>query len=193
MPSSKIRSKQFEQNAESIFILPALELRFQTRQLDGKIIPKPIKSSCSVFLGQVHCSFETEFYEHIMFSFNAEHFYFLHYLVTSYIKEKEKATNNEKPPRQRPTTSNSTENPTFDGVRSDDMRCFHCPDAKWKLQPTIKLLTAYGNEVEPFGADYILQKLGFRHARLTIPKWLQRGIMDPCEQSMTIVQLFLIF
>ncbi len=42
------------------------------------------------FLGQVHCSFETEFYEHIMFSFNAEHFYFLHDLVSSYIKEKEK-------------------------------------------------------------------------------------------------------
>jgi len=34
--TSKVRSKQFEQNAESIFILPALELRFQTRQLDGK-------------------------------------------------------------------------------------------------------------------------------------------------------------
>lgn len=37
LPTSKIRSKQFEQNAESIFILPALELRFQTRQLDGKM------------------------------------------------------------------------------------------------------------------------------------------------------------
>jgi hypothetical protein len=35
---SKTRSKQFEQNAESIFILPALELRFQTRQLDGKYL-----------------------------------------------------------------------------------------------------------------------------------------------------------
>jgi hypothetical protein len=150
-----------------------------------------------------------------MFSFNAEHFYFLHDLVSSYIKEKEKgkefikllndtsifsvATNNEKP-RQRPpptpTTSNPMDNQTltsFDEVRSNDSRQYHCPDAKWKLQPTIKLLTAYGNEVEPFGADYILQKLGFRHARLTIPKWLQRGIMDPCERSMTVVQLFLIF
>lgn len=36
-PTGKVRSKQFEQSAESIFILPALELRFQTRQLDGKI------------------------------------------------------------------------------------------------------------------------------------------------------------
>jgi len=34
--TKKVRSKQYEQNAESIFILPALELRFQTRQLDGK-------------------------------------------------------------------------------------------------------------------------------------------------------------
>jgi hypothetical protein len=139
-----------------------------------------------------------------MFSFNAEHFYFLHDLISSYIKEKEKALSSiDKPRRPAPppptpatTTPNPTDNQslaTFEDARSDDLRRFHCPDAKWKLQPTIKLLTAYGNEVEPFGADYILQKLGFRHARLTIPKWLQRGIMDPCEQSMTVVQLFLIF
>ena len=83
--------------------------------------------------------------------------------------------------------------PALDDVGNTDTRRFICPDSKWKLQPTIKLLTTYGNEVEPFGADYILQKLGFRHARLTIPKWLQRGIMDPCEQSMAIVQLILIF
>ncbi|CAF3864349.1 unnamed protein product [Rotaria sp. Silwood1] len=118
------------------------------------------------------------------------------------------ATTNDKP-RQRSTApappqpsplSTTPSNPvdiqtltSFDEPPSDDKRRFHCPDTKWKLQPTIKLLTAYGNEVEPFGADYILQKLGFRHARLTIPKWLQRGIMDPCEQSMTVVQLFLIF
>ncbi|CAF5229450.1 unnamed protein product, partial [Rotaria magnacalcarata] len=73
-PTSKVRSKQFEQNAESIFILPGLELSFQTRQLNG----------------EVYCSFETEFYEHIMFTFNAEHFYFLHDLISSYIKEKAK-------------------------------------------------------------------------------------------------------
>ncbi len=35
--TKKVRPKQYEQNAESIFILPALELRFQTRQLEGKI------------------------------------------------------------------------------------------------------------------------------------------------------------
>jgi hypothetical protein len=107
------------------------------------------------------------------------------------------ATVNEKP-RQRATgiSTTSTDNPTLppiDDVQSEDTRRFICPDGKWKLQPTLKLLTAYGNEVEPFGADYVLQKLGFRHARLTIPKWVQRGIMDPCEKSMTVVQIILIF
>ncbi len=91
---SKVRSKQFEQNVESIFILPALELRFQTRQLEGlKNKNLEINSFIKIFLflGQVHCSFETEFYEHIMFTFNAEHFYFLHDLISSYIKEKERS------------------------------------------------------------------------------------------------------
>jgi hypothetical protein len=153
-----------------------------------------------------------------MFTFNAEHFYFLHDLISSYIKEKERSKKNTKTilikilffqflaltaaliekPRQRSTgvSINSTDHqtpPPLDEAKSDDIRRFICPDGKWKLQPTLKILTAYGSEVEPFGADYILQRLGFRHARLTIPKWVQRGIMDPCEQSMTIVQIILIF
>lgn len=73
--SSRRRVIQYDQTTESIFILPALQLHFQTRQIDG----------------QVHCSFETEFYEHIMFTFNAEHFYFLHDLISSYIKAKEQS------------------------------------------------------------------------------------------------------
>jgi hypothetical protein len=150
-----------------------------------------------------------------MFTFNAEHFYFLHDLIFSYIKEKERSKLNEKfrsycyeffclaltaavndKSRQRVTSTTTTENqplPPLDEAKSDDTRRFNYPDGKWKLQPTIKLLTAYGNEVEPIGADYVLQKLGFRHARLTIPKWIQRGIMDPCEQSMTVVQLILVY
>lgn len=92
-PPNKARAKQFEKNAESIFILPSSELRFQTRQLDGNassIVARLVKCTIDRYLGQVHCSFETEFYEHIMFSFNAEHFYFLHDLISSYIKEKER-------------------------------------------------------------------------------------------------------
>ncbi|CAF0717777.1 unnamed protein product [Adineta steineri] len=168
-PPTKVRSKQYEQNAELIFIRLAVELRFQTRQLSG----------------QVHCSFETKFYEHIIFPFNAEHFYFLHDRISSYMKEKEKALAHDEPcsratagshlPLPSSTIITSNDNPilaSFDKVRSDDIRRYLCPDAKWKFQSTIKLLTAYGNEGELFGADYILQKLYFSHVCLTIKKWL---------------------
>lgn len=50
-----------------------------------------------------------------------------------------------------------------------------------------------GQQIEPYGIDFILNKLGFSHARTTIPKWLQRGFMDPLDklQSLLILQLLL--
>lgn len=44
-----------------------------------------------------------------------------------------------------------------------------------------RLLSWTGQGIQPVGVDYVLQKLGFSHARTTIPKWIQRGIMDPCD------------
>ena len=44
-----------------------------------------------------------------------------------------------------------------------------------------------GNRIEPVGADYILQKLGFQHARLTVPKWMQRGCMDPLDKLLSVL------
>jgi hypothetical protein len=35
--------------------------------------------------------------------------------------------------------------------------------------------------------DYILQKLGFTHARVTIPKWMQRGFMDPSDKILSML------
>ena len=39
-----------------------------------------------------------------------------------------------------------------------------------------------GKNIEPYGVDYILQRLGFTQARVTIPKWIQRGAMDPFDK-----------
>ena len=44
-----------------------------------------------------------------------------------------------------------------------------------------------GGEIEPYGVDYILQRLGFSHARTTIPKWLQRGCMDPLDKLFSVL------
>lgn len=56
-----------------------------------------------------------------------------------------------------------------------------------------RLLSWAGKSIEPYGIDYILNKLGFSHARTTIPKWLQRGFMDPLDklQSVMVLQLLL--
>lgn len=70
-----------------------------------------------------------------------------------------------------------------------DWRHFECKT--WHLEPTVRLLSWTGKSIEPYGVDYILNKLGFSHARTTIPKWLQRGCMDPLDkvEALLIVQL----
>ncbi len=50
-----------------------------------------------------------------------------------------------------------------------------------------RLLSWGGKQIEPVGVDYILQKLGFKHARVTIPKWMQRGAMDPVDQVIAFI------
>ncbi|XP_071510002.1 bridge-like lipid transfer protein family member 1 [Diadema antillarum] len=66
-----------------------------------------------------------------------------------------------------------------------DGRRFVC--STWQLEPTIRLLSWGGKQIEPVGVDYILQKLGFRHARTTIPKWIQRGAMDPADKLLSLL------
>ena len=54
---------------------------------------------------------------------------------------------------------------------SSDWRVFECKT--WHLEPTVRLQSWAGKKIEPYGVDYILQKLGFSHAKTTIPKWMQ--------------------
>lgn len=42
-------------------------------------------------------------------------------------------------------------------------------------------------QIDPVGVDYVLQKLGFTHARVTIPKWMQRGFMDPSDKILSML------
>jgi len=50
-----------------------------------------------------------------------------------------------------------------------------------------RLLSWAGKRIDPVAVDYILQKLGFQHARLTIPKWTQRGCMDPLDKILSML------
>lgn len=71
-----------------------------------------------------------------------------------------------------------------------DWRRFECKT--WHLEPTVRILYWAGKSIEPYGIDYILNKLGFSHARTTIPKWLQRGFMDPLDNAQALIMLQLL-
>ncbi|XP_038111246.1 transmembrane protein KIAA1109 isoform X3 [Culex quinquefasciatus] len=241
-------------NREVIFALPSLQLHFKTEHMQGISTPdvsqdKPL----------VECSFITEFEDHIFVTVDADAFFFLHDLITSYLKEKDKvlgtitsarpASPNPHPPAPSPsptpssqsnlkpgrssTSSNSstqdlsssqsiangsavnineagtssksraeekpasTKHVNIKVEKSDvemlmrtDWRHFNCKT--WHLEPTVRLLSWAGKSIEPYGIDYILNKLGFSHARTTIPKWLQRGVMDPLDKVEALLMLQLL-
>ncbi|PSN42909.1 Uncharacterized protein C0J52_12033, partial [Blattella germanica] len=178
-----------------------------------------LKTDVSYFqcyvLGQkplVECSFITEFEDHIFVTVDAEAFFFLHDLITSYVREKERVTgsigggmrpHSPDPDRRRdtPNASSSSVGVTSDEDRkrkafdpaemfTKDWRNYHCKT--WHLEPTVRLLSWAGKSIEPYGVDYILQKLGFSHARTTIPKWMQRGFMDPLDKVLAVLMLRMI-
>ena len=42
--------------------------------------------------------------------------------------------------------------------------------------------------MDPVNIDWVLEKLGFAHAALTIPKWVQRGVMDPMDMVLALLE-----
>ncbi|XP_076446239.1 bridge-like lipid transfer protein family member 1 isoform X6 [Babylonia areolata] len=178
------KSQMYSHETEIIFALPALYMNLKSTHCQGKHEPqqddaKPV----------VECSFVTEFYDHIKVAMDAEVILFLHDLVSSYIKEKDKAGSRlsgrggggEKSPeteRRRLTTDPTT-------ALKQDWREFHCKT--WQMEPTVRLLHWASTQIDPVGADYVLQKLGFSHARVTIPKWMQRGFMDPLDKVLSLL------
>ncbi|PZC85968.1 hypothetical protein B5X24_HaOG214333 [Helicoverpa armigera] len=175
---------------EVIFALPSLQLHLRTHHLQAHAPPtdtdeKPV----------VECSFITEFEDHIFVSVDAEAFLFLHDLISSYIKEKDRVM----PGASRAgwaesggastSASRAGAAPRPEGV-AQDYRDYRC--VTWHLEPTVRLLSWAGKSIEPYGVDYILQKLGFSHARTTIPKWLQRGTLDPLDKLLSLVLLRLV-
>ncbi|KAH8323336.1 hypothetical protein KR067_005364 [Drosophila pandora] len=304
--SSASKAQEHNHNREVIFALPSLQLHFKTEHKQGPTTPEPSENKPEVL-----CSFITEFDDHIFVTVDADAFFFLHDLITSYVTEKEKVIGAQSARAASPnlsqkanlkpylteeilkekkagasntnltahgqqmsaskssldplqggshsslsstaanvtgatgTTTNTTtttttgataattsgtgtgnatataastssstatatgatgsthdttdgkqppENapPSFDlesFVR--DWRHFECQT--WHLEPTVRLLSWAGKSIEPYGVDYILNKLGFSHARTTIPKWLQRGFMDPLDkvQALMMLQLLL--
>merc|ERR1712226_718321 len=201
-----------QQKTEEIFALPCLRLDLKTKHVQGE--DKPEQGGSRPL---VDCTLVTDFDNHIFVTTDAEAFFFLHDLITSYLKEKERVLsiqqkaldsfhghNSEKnkatgkvaqedstPPKDQLSKDNSKNESKNRKHKIDplhnDWRKFECNT--WHLEPTVRLISTFGSQIERYGVDLILSKLGFSHARTTIPKWLQRGCMDPMDKIMSIVVL----
>nr|XP_056711844.1 bridge-like lipid transfer protein family member 1 [Euleptes europaea] len=180
----------YNHETETIFALPRMQLDFKSIHVQQPQEPSLQDADAKP---KVECSVVTEFTDHICVTMDAELIMFLHDLVSAYLKEKEKAIF---PPRilsSRPgqkspvciaddSTTEREDNITYTTV---DWREFMCNT--WHLEPTLRLISWTGRKIDPVGVDYILQKLGFHHARTTIPKWLQRGVMDPLDKVLSVL------
>ncbi|XP_075472009.1 bridge-like lipid transfer protein family member 1 isoform X4 [Ascaphus truei] len=185
-------SSSYSHETETIFALPRMQLDFKSIHVQEPQEPTLQDPNSKP---KVECSVVTEFTDHICVTMDAELIMFLHDLVSAYLKEKEKAIF---PPRILTTRpgqrspviqihDNSSEKEKEENLNytSVDWREFMCNT--WHLEPTLRLISWTGRKIDPVGVDYILQKLGFHHARTTIPKWLQRGVMDPLDKVLSVL------
>ncbi|GCB70187.1 hypothetical protein scyTo_0012565, partial [Scyliorhinus torazame] len=181
----------YNHETETIFALPRMQLDFKSIHMQEPQEPSLQDPNSKP---KIECSVVTEFTDHICVTMDAELIMFLHDLVSAYLKEKEKAIF---PPRIlaiRPgqkspiiihddsSTNKNKEEVIYTTV---DWREFVCNT--WHLEPTLRLISWTGRKIDPVGVDYILQKLGFHHARITIPKWVQRGVMDPLDKVLSVL------
>ncbi|XP_069487252.1 bridge-like lipid transfer protein family member 1 isoform X8 [Ambystoma mexicanum] len=182
----------YNHETETIFALPRMQLDFKSIHVQQPQEPLLQDANSKP---NVECSVVTEFTDHICVTMDAELIMFLHDLVSAYLKEKEKAIF---PPRVFATrpgqrspvivldqTTNGKDQEETINYTSVDWREFMCNT--WHLEPTLRLISWTGRKIDPVGVDYILQKLGFHHARTTIPKWLQRGVMDPLDKVLSVL------
>ncbi|XP_076156832.1 bridge-like lipid transfer protein family member 1 isoform X6 [Alosa pseudoharengus] len=185
-------SSSYNHETETIFALPRMQLDFKSIHEQDPEEPSLTDASSKP---KVECSVVTEFTDHICVTMDAELIMFLHDLVSAYLKEKEKALfapriSASRPGQKSPTVSQdekSGETDKEEGINytTVDWREFLCNT--WHLEPTLRLISWTGRKIDPVGVDYILQKLGFHHARTTIPKWLQRGVMDPLDKVLSVL------
>lgn len=89
-------------------------------------------------------------------------------------------------------SSSSVDIPKEERKTSNCLRRF--VSVHWELDPRIVLLATAQWASGHFNPHitWVLEMLGFKHARTTIPKYIQRGLMDPLDLGIAFVVELLI-
>ncbi|CAO4360577.1 unnamed protein product [Caenorhabditis nigoni] len=135
----------------------------------------------SVFQGEmkVLTSFICEFFSEVAIetNFNAQ-VSFLPELLKSYIKESHSASSSSHSSHSSPAVSSSKE--SIGSETSKDSRIFICQD--WKVEPKVRFIDRI--KWTPPVVDDILKKLQIFDHRNTIPKVIQRAVLDPLDATL---------
>lgn len=140
--SASPKSQEFHHNKEIIFALPSFQMELKTEHLQAAKTPmtsnpKPL----------IDCTFVTDFDDHIFVAVDAEAYFFLHELITSYIKERDisygKSTT-QQPASPVSESKGHVASPSASGRSRDrgydepttDWRDFVCHT--WHLEPTVR-------------------------------------------------------
>ncbi|KAL7059929.1 hypothetical protein AAHC03_09966 [Spirometra sp. Aus1] len=135
------------------------------------------------FSAKVNISFQTDF--HGVIQLGLIDVPWLPILIASYISEQQHEFENMTTPDPSyavtPLTLQLAKDGRLSGVSANtsspivqDMRTYNV--IHWSLSPECRWLLATNIAVPAF--DMLLENIGFRRARTTIPKWLQRGALD---------------
>ena len=98
--------------------------------------------------------------------------FFLKTFITEYVRENMSVINTDE---------------LSDDADQDDLHASYSDEREyicrtWQLEPKLRFLY-WNSALEAPGIDLILQRLGFTHARVTIPKWFQRGMLDKLDST----------
>lgn len=204
--SSYTGGLRYEHDTEAIFAIPKFEVEFQSEHdmpmtsIASKWVRKRKSSSTLVTLlpvtpaspHVVETSLNSTFDDGLCVTVDVGLLFFLHDMVQTYIKENEMSSSGSIPRGMSPSVSVGKER-TAD---KEDREKTPKPEAKrirqfrskhWKLEPRVRFLSWAGKSMDPVNIDWVLQKLGFAHAPLTIPKWVQRGAMDPMDAFLSLL------
>lgn len=154
-----------------IFTLPQTEVTLKTEQI------QPLKLPAFPEESNVICVFVAEFHEQpLKVTMGTKEILFLTNFVTEYLREHKSVMTNQEI---------QVEEDEVEPIgNSNDPRAYTC--RTWKLDPLTRFM--YNNTVlECPGVDTIIQQLGFKHAKLTIPKWFQRGLLDKLDSTHAVL------
>ncbi|CAK9293631.1 unnamed protein product [Gordionus sp. m RMFG-2023] len=173
-------------SAETIFSLPRLQFNVKSEHK----ICHDIGSQASQTTIQMNIEYDflSEFENHILVSVDAEALAFLHDLIISYTNKNYGLQNLSR--KSSTTQITSSDISDMESFQANDFRKFIC--RTWRLEPTLRIISWKGQHLEAYGVDYILHKLGFTHARLTIPKWIQRAAMDPLDKFLSMALYYIL-